>query len=427
MKVFKFGGGSVKDAANVRQLENILSRYAEDRLIVVISAIGKTTNHLESLLNDHYGNKEKSDILWQELWDNHYHIANELTDTPEKIMDDLRPLFENLRNQLNFGLSDNYDFDYDQVVSFGELFSTTLISSYLRQRNIKNYLEDARTLIKTDDSFREGKVDWKITTPLIRNRIGELFSQGNGNIVITQGFIGGTLSNETTTLGREGSDYSAAIFAYSVNAEEIIIWKDVPGFFNADPKVFPGAVKLDRISYEEAIELAYYGANIIHPKTLKPLQNKQIPLYVKSFFNPDEAGTVISCTGPDAPVDSYIFKKNQILISIFPKDFSFIAVNNLSEIFSLLSIHKININLMQNSALSFSICVDDHSRKIQKVIEELKMNYIVKYNDKVELATIRHYSDESLNSILAGKTVLIEQKNRTTIQLVLKNKRKNKI
>lgn len=427
MKVFKFGGGSVKDAANVRQLENILSQYSEDQLIVVISAIGKTTNHLENLLNDHHGNKEKSDILWQELWDNHYHIANELTDNPEKIMDDLRPLFENLRNQLNFGLSDNYDFDYDQVVSFGELFSTTLISSYLRQRNIKNYLEDARTLIKTDDSFREGKVDWKITTPLIRNRIAELFSQGNGNIVITQGFIGGTLSDETTTLGREGSDYSAAIFAYSVNAEEIIIWKDVPGFFNADPKIFPGAVKLDRISYEEAIELAYYGANIIHPKTLKPLQNKQIPLYVKSFFNPDEAGTVISSTGPDIPVDSYIFKKNQILISIFPKDFSFIAVNNLSEIFSLLSIHKININLMQNSALSFSICVDYHSRKIQKVIEELKMNYIVKYNDKVELATIRHYSDESLNSILAGKTVLIEQKNRTTIQLVLKNKRQNKI
>lgn len=418
MKVFKFGGGSVKDAEGVKQLTAILQKNPDNHLIVIISAIGKTTNLMEQLLDAYYHHPENVQPLLQKLKENHETIARELDADTSVMINAIAPLFESLEAILSHPPSGNYDYDYDQIVSFGELLATTLISTYLTLKGIRNLWEDARRLVRTDRSHREGRVQWETTTPLINNRISELFEQAEGRLIITQGFIGGTEEGNTTTLGREGSDYSASIFGFSLDVESVTIWKDVPGFFNADPKEFPQAVKLDAIPYEEAIELSYYGATIIHPKTLKPLQNKQIPLHVKHFFAPEESGSTISSLQLKKKIPSYIFKKNQLLISIFPKDFSFINVNNLSEIFNILAQYKIAINLMQNSALSFSLCIDHHPSKTENLLNELNVNYAVKYNAGVELATVRHYDKQSLKQLTEGWKILIEQRNRTTIQIV---------
>ena len=421
MKVFKFGGASVKDAAGVRNLQNILTLYPDENIVVVVSAIGKTTNLLEKILDAYYDRPDQMSELVNTLKENHYQIAKELTDQTDRIIIKLSTVFEQLENTLSQEHSENYDFDYDQIVSQGEILSTKLVSTYLNIIGIKNQWLDARQLIRTDNTYREGKVDWDTSVALIQQKTSEIFSKNKDKIIITQGFIGGTAERLTTTLGREGSDYSAAILAFALDAESVVIWKDVPGLLNADPKIFPDAVKLDQIPYEEAIELAYYGATIIHPKTLKPLQNKQIPLYVKPFFNPLEDGSIIDAVELKNPIPSYIFKNNQILITIFPKDFSFISVENLSEIFSILSKNRIKINLMQNSALSFSICMDNKPHQVEHIIHQLSENYKVKYNDTVQLITIRHYSDESLNKVLKDRTILVEQKNRTTIQLIIKS------
>jgi aspartate kinase len=421
MKVFKFGGASVKDAAGVRNLQNILELYPDENIVVVVSAIGKTTNLLEKILDACYDQPARIAELVNSLKENHYQIAKELTNQTDRIITKLNTVFEQLENTLSKEHSENYDFDYDQIVSQGEILSTKLVSTYLNIIGIKNQWLDARQLIRTDNTYREGKVDWDTSVPLIQHQISDIFNKNKEHIIITQGFIGGTAERLTTTLGREGSDYSAAILAFALNAESVTIWKDVPGLLNADPKIFPDAVKLDQIPYEEAIELAYYGATIIHPKTLKPLQNKQIPLYVKPFFNPLEDGSIIDAVELKNPIPSYIFKNNQILITIFPKDFSFISVENLSEIFSILSNNRIKINLMQNSALSFSICMDNKTHQVEHIIRQLSENYKVKYNDKVQLITIRHYSDESLNKVLKDRTILVEQKNRTTIQFIIKS------
>lgn len=420
MRIFKFGGGSVKDAYGVKQLSHILKLYPEEKLVVVVSAIGKTTNLLESILKSGYDSQTNTDHLLSDLEERHYGIVRELSMENTSLISTLQIIYRDLRNALSSVGQKEYDYHYDQIVSFGEILSTTIISSYLNQTGISNLWMDARKLIRTDHSHREAKVDWEISTTSIREQIEPYLLEKKQNLIITQGFIGGTIDNATTTLGREGSDYSAAIFGYALDAREITIWKDVDGLFNADPKVFPAAVKLDEIPYEEAIELSYYGATVIHPKTLQPLQNKQIPLYVKSFFHPEREGTKISAYSSNLPIPSYIFKNNQLLLSIFPKDFSFITVENLSEIFAILSRYKIQINLMQNSALSFSICVDNHPHKIEQALQELKVNYHTKYNNEVELATIRHYDDDSIRIVLGEKDVLVEQKNRTTIQMVLK-------
>ncbi|MDR2979404.1 MAG: aspartate kinase [Bacteroidales bacterium] len=418
-KIFKFGGGSVQNASGVRQLENIIRQHGDTPLVVIISAIGKTTNLLESIISVYRKNDAAElDTLLVRLQHNHYDIAQELLPNNPVLQKTLSDIFSQLDRQLTISSSNDYDYDYDRIVSFGELLSTTLISAYLNLNNLANEWLDARMLIRTDNSFREAHVDWKTTTPTIKNRIDSVVQEKNTKLFITQGFIGGTSDGQTATLGREGSDYTAAVFGFALQASEVVIWKDVPGLFNADPKIFPEAVKLEEIPYEEAIELSYYGASIIHPKTLKPLQNKQIPLYVKPFFNPEEAGSLISSSTLKNSVPSFIFKKNQILISIFPKDFSFIAVQNLSEIFHILSKHRLKINLMQNSALSFSICVDNVGERVDAALRELKQKYKIKYNDNVELATIRHYTEELLVGITQGKEVLIEQKNRTTVQVI---------
>ncbi len=421
MKVFKFGGASVKDANGVRNLQNILSLYPDEDIVVVISAIGKTTNLLEKILDAYYDQPDKVADLVHSLKENHYQIANELTDQTDRIITKLNTVFEQLETTLAEEHSENYDFDYDQIVSQGEILSTKLISTYLNLIGIKNHWLDARQLIRTDNTYREGKVIWDTTVPTIQHQVSEVFNRNKEHIIITQGFIGGTAERLTTTLGREGSDYSAAILAFALDAESVTIWKDVPGLLNADPKLFPDAVKLEQIPYEEAIELAYYGATIIHPKTLKPLQNKKIPLYVKPFFAPLENGSIIDDHELKNPTPSYIFKNNQLLITLFPKDFSFISVENLSEIFSILSLNRIKINLMQNSALSFSFCMDNKSHQVEHIIEQLSKNYKVKYNYAVQLITIRHYSAESLDKVLKNREILVEQKNRTTIQLIIKS------
>lgn len=420
MKVYKFGGASVKNADGVRNLERILKNYTGgEKLVVVISAIGKTTNLLEQVLDAFYYDKSQMPDLVARLRENHYTIVRELElDDNSLIMNKLNGIFEELDVLLSGPHSGNFDYDYDRVVSFGEILSTTLISTYLNLKGIKNEWADARLLIRTDHNYREGKVDWDESARLIQEKVGKILSENIADIVISQGFIGGTEEMLPTTLGREGSDYSAAIFAYVLNAESVTIWKDVPGLLNADPKFFPDAVKLDQISYEEAIELAYYGASVIHPKTLKPLQNKQIPLYVKPFMHPEESGSRIDAGKMKKHVPCYIFKTNQVLISIYPKDFSFIAVENLDEIFAVISKNKIKINLMQNSALSFSICCDNKVHKIERLIKNLSVKYRVKYNLNIELITIRHYTDDIVSEVVAKKDVLVEQRSRATVQLV---------
>lgn len=415
MKVFKFGGASVKDAQGVINVKNIISLYKNEELTVVISAMGKTTNLMEEILKFWYSDKTKMMEKFNILESYHYQIASELEDDQHSITTSIEPLFQRLKKIIAEEPSESFDYEYDKIVPFGEYLSTTIVSQYLNFNGFPNKLLDAAKMIRTNNCFREGQVDWEIT----QENIKRSFQKYSEKLKITQGFIGGTLEKSTVTLGREGSDYSAAIIAFSLDAQDVTIWKDVAGLLNADPKIFPDAVKLDEIPYEEAIELSYYGATIIHPKTLKPLQNKQIPLYVKSFENPLEEGSVIANVSPTSYTPSYIFKRNQILFSVYPKDFSFIDVDSLSDIFLLLSENHIKINLMQNSALSFSICFDHDSRKLDILIRELSEKYKIKYNEQVELITIRHYTDEAIEKVIGSRKIFVEQKNRTTFQIVV--------
>lgn len=415
MKVFKFGGASVKNAQGVINLKKIIDLYKEESLIVVISAMGKTTNLMEEILHLWYKDKLSMQQSIIKLSDYHFQIADELDILNPVLSQSLNALFQKLNKIVSEEPSDVFDYEYDRIVPFGEYLSTTLVSHYLNENGCPNKLLDAAKLIRTNNCFREGQVDWDIT----QHNIMETFQKYPDKIKITQGFIGGTIEKSTVTLGREGSDYSAAIIAFSIDALDVTIWKDVSGLLNADPKIYSDAVKLDEIPYEEAIELSYYGATIIHPKTLKPLQNKQIPLYVKSFENPLDEGSVIANVNPKFDIPSFIFKRDQILFSVYPKDFSFIDVKSLSEIFLLLSENHIKINLMQNSALSFSICFDYDSKKLEILLQELKEKYTIKYNNQVELITIRHYTEKAIDRVIGNRKIFVEQKNRTTFQVVV--------
>ena len=418
--VFKFGGASVKDADGIRNLQNIVARYNGKPLFVVISAMGKTTNLLEKLLDAYFYGQEDPFVYFNQLRDNHFNVAHQLTEQNERIIAKLTSVLNQLEEKLHTPHSDNYEYEYDQIVSFGEILSTKLISTYLNIVGIRNQWLDARQVMITDSTFMEAKIDWEASEQALKQAIEAATAKKEENLFIIQGFIAGDKLGNATTFGREGSDYSAAIIAYILQAESVTIWKDVPGLLNADPKYFPEAVKLDAISYEEAIELSYYGATIIHPKTLKPLQNKKIPLYVKPFLSTDEPGSVISSKKQTEFIPSYIFKRNQILITIFPKDFSFISVENLSEIFAVLSANGLKINLMQNTALSFSICTDDKPHRIQKALEALSKNYLIKYNDWMELITVRHYTDKIIHKLVGDRKIYAEQRTRTTIQVVVK-------
>ena len=423
MKVFKFGGASVKDAPAIENLKNILQRYENEQLVVVISAMGKTTNFLEKVLDAYYHAPENVPSLVAELRARHESVAEELMGADNPFLPHSEWIFARLDEQLRRPTSDNFDYDYDRIVSFGEMLSTTLIAIYLNTQGIETQWLDARKLVRTDNTYREGHVDWAVTEKLVRNAILPYFQERSHGIVLTQGFIAGTAENQTTTLGREGSDYSAAILAYTLDAESVTVWKDVPGILNADPKRFPNAVKIDTLTYHETVELAYYGASVIHPKTLKPLHNKQIPLYVKSFFHPENEGSKISQEADSVEVPSYIVKDNQLLISVSPRDFSIIGVENLSKILDIFSDYRVKINMIQNSALTFSVCTDNVPLRLQPCIEALNEEFIVKFNDGIRLVTIRHYDEHSERAVLemyCNDEVLLRQDSRHTIQLVLK-------
>jgi aspartate kinase len=318
-----------------------------------------------------------------------------------------------------YKLSDeDYDYQYDQMVGLGEMLSSKILSYYLQQVGISNQWVDVKTCIATDSTFREGKVNWTLSEIHIREIAKKVFS--TCNCLVTQGFIGGDDKGRMVTLGREGSDYSAAIFAYCLNVESLTIWKDVPGFLNADPRYFKDTQKLDQITYSEAIELAYYGATIIHPKSIKPLRNRRIPLLVKSFNDPNSEGSIISNETSKTPkIPCYICKPNQVLISIYPKDFSFIAEQNLSYIFFVFAENNMKINLIQNSAVSFTVCADENKQRFENLIAALSNNFKVRYNDHLELITIRHYSENDIKNVVGDRSVFLEQRNRTTAQLVL--------
>lgn len=420
MQVFKFGGASVKDADGVKNVAEVLKQFPNEKLCVVISAMGKTTNALERLTKAFFYKTENAEEILEEIKQAHYTICENLFTNPS------HPIYTDLENtfvELHWSIEDepthSYDFEYDQIVSIGEVVSTKIVSAYLNDIGITNKWMDARGLIQTDNTYREGKVDFELTEALVKTQIEpQLISHG---IIVTQGFIGGTSENFTTTLGREGSDYTASILAYCLNATNVTIWKDVPGVLNADPKWFTKTKKIDELTYQDAIELTYYGATVIHPKTIKPLQNKQIPLYVKSFLNPMESGTVIKDGENRLNIPSYIFKVNQVLISIQPKDFSFIAEDNLSDIFELFSKHGVKINLMQLSAISFSVCCDDDAEKIKLLVTELQQTFKVLYNSDLELMTVRYYTPETIDLLTKNKLILLEQKSRFTVQMVMKN------
>lgn len=429
MKVYKFGGASVKNADAVRNVAAIINSHNGGPLTVVVSAMDKTTNMLEKLTGTYFsGELEVAKTILDEVKNFHLAVASELfTRKNHTIFDIIERTFYHLYYYIRETPGKNYNYEYDRIVSTGEMISTQIVSEYLHQTGVHNRWFNARDLIITDSNYRDAGVDWLKTEKAVKSKILGWFKKPNQKprpVAITQGFVGGTTQGFVTTLGREGSDYSAAILAYTLGAEEVVIWKDVSGLLNADPKKLNNTILLQNISYQEAIELAYYGATVIHPKTLKPLLKKNIPLKVKSFFHPEQEGSVINKEYlNDNSYASYIFKSNQMLLSIFPKDFSFIAEVNLSRIFSEFARQGIKINLMQNSALSFSVCFDEDKIKTPPLLKNLKKIYHVKYNTGVELITIRHYEKANLEEILQGKDILMEQKSRTTLQWVVKSKR----
>lgn len=420
MQVFKFGGASVKDANGVRNLTSIILNQPNTELLIVISAMGKITDKLERLQQSYLFGEDQTQQIFEEIKQFHFHILNDLfPDHSSSVYDDVANTFVEIDWLLEDSPDDAPDYIYDQIVSIGEIVSTRIIAAYLAEMGCNVKWIDARNFIHTDNTYKEGKVNWEKTEQEVRKNLVPLLES---NIGVTQGFIGSTSENFTTTLGRDGSDYSAAIFAACLQASSLTIWKDVPGVLNADPKWFDETERIPQLSYHDAIELAYYGATIIHPKTIKPLQNKNIPLFVRSFLQPEAAGTDITNVNNHLPVPSFIFKVNQALISIFPKDFSFIIEENLSDIFSLFHKHKVKINTMLNSAISFSVSFDHDAAKLQALIADLSIHYKVKYNTGLELVTIRYYNQQTIDRVTVNKSIILEVKSRHTCQIVMKDK-----
>ncbi|PYF72725.1 aspartate kinase [Pedobacter nutrimenti] len=420
MEVYKFGGASVSSAKSIQNMAAIVKNAAKDHLLIVISAMGKMTNKLEELSNSYISNDSPAAHQHlDEVKAYHFGILHELFSNPHHpVFNEVSNAFVEIEWLLEEQASDAPDYIYDQIVSIGEIVSTKIVSAYLKEVECEVTWADARNYIQTDNSYREALVDWDRTSAEIQQHLLPLLKK---SIVVTQGFIGGTSENFTTTLGREGSDYSAAIFAACLDAKSLTIWKDVPGVLNADPKWFNETERIPQLSYHDAIELTYYGATVIHPKTIKPLQNRNIPLYVRSFLDALSPGTEITALNSPLPVPSFIFKVNQVLISIFPKDFSFIIEENLSGIFNLFHKHKVKVNTMLNSAISFSVSVDHDEKKIQDLIAELSVHYKVKYNTGLELVTIRYYNQDTIDRVTVDKQILLEVKSRHTCQIVMKD------
>ena len=416
MKIFKFGGASVKDAAGVKNLVSVLEKVGYKDTLVVVSAMGKSTNALEEIIEQYFQDKTKTPAALLPLKEYHLQIVNDLfQEQKAEVVAVVHELFEELHTFLKSNKSPDYSFVYDQVVSFGELLSTTIIHYFLLNQGMDSFWLDARNCIKTDDYYRAANLNWELTQSNIQSQIG------TASLVITQGFIGSNSNNFTTTLGREGSDYSAAIFGYALNAESVTIWKDVPGVLNGDPREFQNTQLLHQISYREAIELAFYGASVIHPKTLQPLKRKEIPLFVKSFENPLESGTSVSKGKTlDPHIPCYIVKKDQVLIRLSSIDFSFIVEENISYIFGLLHEYQMPVELIQNSAISFSVCVNNKYKRLQELIMVLRSRFNVDVTEGVDLFTIRHFDTKASQFInQKGKQVLLEQRTSETAQFVI--------
>ncbi|MBT8270121.1 MAG: aspartate kinase [Flavobacteriaceae bacterium] len=420
MQIHKFGGASIKDADGVRNLVKVIDSIGTKDSLIVVSAMGKTTNALEKVVGNFFDNKKELKSSLQEVKKFHNAILLDLfesaqTEREHEVFSVIGRLFEELEYFLDHNRSPDYNFVYDQVVGYGELISTKIISTYLNNVGINNHWVDVRNLIKTDNYYRHARVDWDRTTRNINNRVVK------DQLNIIQGFLGSDSNNFTTTLGREGSDYTAAIFAYALGAKKVTIWKDVPGVLSADPRYFENAKLINCISYREAIELAFYGASVIHPKTLQPLQRKEIPLFVKSFLEPESEGTRVGKGIKIEPeIPCYIVKKQQVLISLSSLDFSYIVEDNISYIFSLLSKYKMKVDVIQNSAISFSVCVDDLYGRLDELLLMLKAKFKVECIKEVSLYTIRHYNQEAIESIENEKTVLLKQLTPETVQIVTK-------
>ena len=416
MKVFKFGGASVKDASGVKNLVSVLKEVGFENTLVVVSAMGKTTNALEKIIDNYFN--ESINHLDGLIELKHYHVEiskNLFKNKSSKIEEIIHKLFDELNGFLKSNKSPNYSFVYDQVVSIGELLSSKIVHEFMNFAGLECHWIDSRECIKTDDYYRAANLNWELTNKNILNNLKTC------SLAVTQGFIGSNSNNFTTTLGREGSDYSAAIFAHALNASSLTIWKDVPGVLNGDPRVFKETKLLKQISYREAIELAFYGASVIHPKTLQPLQRKEIPLYVKSFENPKNVGTVVSKgKNLDPFMPCYIVKKNQVLLRLSTINFSFIVEENISYIFRLLHEYQMPVELIQNSAISFSVCISNKYRKLEELLLILRARFNVEVNQGVDLFTIRHYNQEASNFIKSiGKPILLEQRTEQTAQFVI--------
>ena len=417
MKVFKFGGASVNSTEAVQNMANIVGAHKGEPLVVVVSAMGKTTNMLEQLVPG-VRPKEEHPLHLEQVRNYHLRIIQGLVpDSSHPVYQDFEKLFTQLEKQTAQSPT-QYNYDYDQTVCYGELISTTIVSHYLNSIGLKNKWVDIRQVVRTNNHYREGIVDFNAT-----QEASKVFQETDCMMYVTQGFIAGTSDGHTTTLGREGSDYSAAILSYCLDAESMTIWKDVPGFLNADPKYFPNTVKIEQIPYNEAIELAYYGASVIHPKTVKPIQNKNIHLHIKSFVTPEATGSVIGPFETIQPLTPlYIFKNNQTLLSVLPKDFSFIAEENLQTIFAALAKLNIRVNLMQNSALSFSLYIDDNELLLEQLKQLLSPQFHLRYNRGLQLITIRYYTKQIIDTIVGGRPILLQQRSRTTTQLLVQQK-----
>jgi aspartate kinase len=416
MQIFKFGGASVKDAQGVKNLAHVLKTVGYSNTLIVVSAMGKTTNAMETVISNYFEAKHELQSSLQDVKKFHNNILLDLFENEQhSVFETVDQLFQNIVQFFDHNKSPNYNFVYDQVIGFGELISTTIISNYLNMIGVTNSWLDVRDLIKTDDYYRNAKINWTQTQTLISAQVDAK------KLNITQGFLGSDANNFTTTLGREGSDYTAAVFAYCLNANSVTIWKDVPGVLNAYPRYFENAELLHQLSYTEAIELSYYGASVIHPKTLQPLQRKEIPLYVKSFLNPENSGTTVGkdlTLNPKVPC--YILKQNQILISISSLDFSYIVEDNISHIFSLLHEYKMKVSMLQNSAISFSVCIENNYDNLERLLLHLKAKYKVSAHKAVKLYTIRHYNPQAINDLEAQKEILLKQITPEIVQIITK-------
>lgn len=414
MIINKFGGASLCNPESVTRMANICKTHVNNG-IVVVSAMGKTTNLLEKIVNSYFNSTNTFELV-QQFIDYHYSIIKPLFTENHVIIKLFDNLVAHLSNKLSTTPGLNYNFEYDQIVPYGELASSLIFSEYLKHTGINAIYVDIRPALRTNSCFREASIDWETAGPIIE----KTFAQCNTNLCITQGFIGSDINNLSTTLGREGSDYTASALAYFLNADKVVVWKDVDGVMTCDPNWLPIAQKIERVSYHEAIELAFFGAKVIHPKTIKPLQNKSIPLQVRSFLNTENNGTTICDNQYYQLPPVYIQKTGQTLISITPVDYSFIIEQNISHIFGVLAKHRVKVNLMQNSAISFSVSAEGFEGSVMQAVDELKASYNVKYNANLELITIRHYINGAEQIVVNNNQIIVEQKSRSVARYLIK-------